>query len=166
MGASGWEGRQPAAAKVSASGPSHRSSMATRRNAPARISPDDLTDLGGATIGETNVYAIWWGNRASFPADAMSGMDRFLSGFDGSGYLAVANQYVGQKARTTFVGHLLYESPSPNHSPATEEVVSKVCSVLADARQAPSSTALYLVFTDGFPEQADFCAWHDGGRCP
>jgi len=140
--------------------------MPTRRNAPARISPDDLNNLGGAVIAETNVYAIWWGNRASFPADAMSGMDRFLTGLDGSSYLAVADQYVGQPARTTFLGHLLEESPSPNHSPATEEVVSKVCQVLADARQAPSSTALYLVFTDGFPEQSDFCAWHDGGRCP
>jgi hypothetical protein len=140
--------------------------MPTRKNAPARISPDDLNDLGGAVIAEANIYAIWWGNRASFPADAMSGMDRFLSGFDGSGYLAVADQYVRSYARTTFVGHLLEESASPNHSPATEEVVAKVCQVLADARQAPSSTALYLVFTDNFPEQSNFCAWHDGGLCP
>ena len=38
--------------------------------------------------------------------------------------------------------------------------------MLADARQVPSPTALYLVFTDGFPEPAGFCAWHDGGKCP
>ncbi len=57
-------------------------------------------------------------------------------------------------------------SPSPTHSPSTDEIVAKVCRVLADARQAPSPTALYLVFTDDFPEQSGFCAWHDGGKCP
>ena len=166
MGYSGYQGRETATVQVSTPRRSHQSSMATRRNAPARISPDDLIDLGGAVIGEANVYAVWWGNRASFPADAMSGMDRFLSGLDGSAYLAVADQYVRRPTKTTFLGHLVEESPSPNHSPATEEVVAKVCQVLADARLAPSSTALYLVFTDSFPEQSDFCAWHDGGLCP
>ena len=44
--------------------------------------------------------------------------------------------------------------------------MAKVCQVLQDARQVPNPTTLYLVFTDGFPEQSNFCAWHDGGRCP
>lgn len=166
LGATGYDSREPLVPEMSVTPSSHLSIMATRRAGAARWSSDDLEDLGGAVIPEATVYAIWWGEASRFPADAMSGMDALLSGLDGSRYLAIVDQYVRRPARTTFVGHLMESSPSPTHSPSTEEIVSKVCQVLADARQVPSSTALYLVFTDGFPEQANFCAWHDGGRCP
>jgi hypothetical protein len=136
----------------------------TARRAPT--SREDLIYLGGPVIPEATIYAIWWGDRARFPADAMAGLDTFLSGLDRSSYLAVADQYVGRPARATFLGHLLENSPPPDHSPTSEEIVSKVCQVLAEAQQVPSSTALYLVFTDNFPGQNSFCAWHDGGRCP
>ncbi|HSP18723.1 MAG TPA: hypothetical protein VLQ79_04365 [Myxococcaceae bacterium] len=144
----------------------HGPVMASRQAGAAPPSTDDLEDLGGAVIPEAAVYAIWWGEAARFPSDAMSGIDGFLSGLRGSGYVAIADQYVGRPARTTFVGHLMETSPSPTHAPTTDEVVAKVCRVLAEARQAPIPTALYLVFTDDFPEQSGFCAWHDGGKCP
>ena len=83
----------------------------------------------------------------------MTGMDAFLSGLQGSGYVAIANQYLRRPVRTTFAGHVLDPSPSPNHAPTTDEIVDKVCRVLADARQAPNASALYLVFTDGFPSR-------------
>ncbi|HVP59152.1 MAG TPA: hypothetical protein VMT11_01185 [Myxococcaceae bacterium] len=166
LGAAGWDPREPLVAETPVAPSGHTSIMATRRAGAARWSADDLEDLGGALIPEATVYAIWWGEASRFPADAMSGMDTFLSGLDGSRYLAVVDQYVRQPARAIFAGHLMETSPSPTHSPSSEEIVAKVCQVLADARQTPSPTALYLVFTDGFPEPADFCAWHDGGRCP
>ncbi len=166
LGAAGWDPREPLVAETPVAPAGHTSIMATRRAGAARWSSDDLEDLGGAVIPEAPVYAIWWGDASRFPADAMSGMDTFLSGLDGSRYLAIVDQYVRRPARTTFLGHLMETSPSPTHSPSTEEIVAKVCQVLADARQVPSPTALYLVFTDGFPEPSNFCAWHDGGRCP
>ncbi len=166
LGATGWDSREPLVPETAVPGTGHASIMATRRAGAARWSADDLQDLGGAIIPEATVYAIWWGDASRFPADAMSGMDTFLSGLDGSRYLAVVDQYVHRPARTTFAGHLMEASPSPDHSPSTEEIISKVCQVLDDARQSASSTALYLVFTDGFPQQSNFCAWHDGGRCP
>ena len=165
LGTSGYGAREPIVAETS-SAPSHASIMATRRAGVPRWSSDQLEDLGGVVIPEATVYAIWWGQASQFPADAMSGIDTFLAGLDGSRYLATVDQYVRRPARTTFVGHLMETSPSPTHSPSTEELVSKVCQVLADARQTPSSTALYLVFTDGFPEPSNFCGFHDGGRCP
>ena len=165
LGATGWDTREPLLVET-ASGPGHASIMATRRAGAARWSSDDLEDLGGAVIPEATMIAIWWGQTSRFPADAISGMDTFLSGLDGSRYLAVADQYVRRPARAAFLGHILETSPSPTHSPSTEEVVAKVCQVLEDARQVPSPTAMYLVFTDGFPEPSNFCAWHDGGRCP
>jgi hypothetical protein len=131
--------REPLVVETSAAPSRHLSIMATAGPALARWSSDDLEDLGGAVIAEATVYAIWWGEPSRFPADAMSGMDTFLSGLDGSRYLAIVDQYVRRPARTTFVGHLMETSPSPTHSPSTEEIVSKVCQVLADARQVPSS---------------------------
>jgi hypothetical protein len=156
--------RDPLVSQTS-SGVHHRSAMASKRASP-RLSTEDLEDLGGAVIPESTVYAIWWGQASRFPADTMSGMDTFLTGLDGSRYLGTADQYVGKQTKARFVGHLMETSPSPTHSPSTEEIVAKVCAVLDEARQTPSPTALYLVFTDGFPEQSNFCAWHDGGKCP
>ncbi len=166
LGAAGWDPRDPFDGELAVAPAGHASVMATRRAGAARWSSDDLENLGGAVIPEAALYAIWWGDPARFPADAMAGMDGFLSGLDGSAYLATTDQYLRGPARATFRGHLMESAPSPTHSPSSEEIVARVCQLLADARQAPSSTALYLVFTDGFPEQSSFCAWHDGGRCP
>ncbi|HTS80790.1 MAG TPA: hypothetical protein VMH40_09350 [Myxococcaceae bacterium] len=167
LGSSGYYARDPAVAQSAAPKPTHGSVMTNRRAATVRFSGDDLEDLGGPVIPQASIYAIWWGDPSRFPSDAMSGMDTLLSGVDGSRYLAIVDQYVRQPpARATFVGHLQETSASPDHSPSTEEIVAKVCQVLDEARQVPSPTALYLVFTDGFPDQADFCAWHDGGKCP
>jgi hypothetical protein len=164
-GATSYESRESTVADLP-SAPHHASIMATRRAGAAKWSSDDLEDLGGPVIPESTMIAIWWGQTSRFPADTMSGMDTFLTGLNGSRYLAVADQYVRQPAKSTFLGHILETSPSPTHSPSTEEIVAKVCQVLYDARQVPNPNTLYLVFTDGFPEQSNFCAWHDGGKCP
>lgn len=166
LGASGWDTRETFTSEAMLPASGHGPVMASRRAGAAAPSTEALEDLGGAVIPEATVYAIWWGDPARFPADAMSGIDGFLTGLQGSRYVAIADQYVRRPARTTFVGHLVETSPSPKHSPTADELVAKVCGVLAEARQVPSATALYLVFTDDFPEQSGFCAWHDGGKCP
>lgn len=164
-GPTGYHSRDPAGAEL-LSAPRHASSMATRHAGAAKWSSDDLEDLGGPVIPDATMIAIWWGQASRFPSDAMSGMDTFLTGLDGSRYLAVVDQYVRQQGRAKFLGHIMEASPSPTHSPSTEEIVAKVCQVLDDAKQVPNPNTLYLVFTDGFPEQSNFCAWHDGGKCP
>jgi hypothetical protein len=161
----GYQSGESSVAELS-SAPRHASIMASRRAGAAKWSSDDLEDLGGPVIPQATMIAIWWGQTSRFPLDAMSGMDTFLTGLDGSNYLAVADQYVRQKSQAKFLGHIMETSPSPTHSPSTEEIVAKVCQVLDDARQVPNPNTLYLVFTDGFPEQSNFCAWHDGGKCP
>jgi hypothetical protein len=161
----GYQSGAPAVTELT-SAPRHASIMASRRAGAAKWSSDDLEDLGGPVIPQASMIAIWWGQASNFPSDAMSGMDTFLTGFNASNYLAVADQYVRQPAQAKFLGHIMETSASPTHSPSTEEIVAKVCQVLDDARQVPDPNTLYLVFTDGFPEQSNFCAWHDGGKCP
>ena len=163
---SGYQSREPLVIETPNKATGHAAIMATRRAGAAKWSSDDLEDLGGPVIADASIYAIWWGNQSSFPPDQMSGIDALLSGLGGSPYLATVDQYVRTPpAKATFVGHLMETSPSPTHSPSTQELVDKVCQVLADARQVPNVNALYLVFTDGFPDPSDFCVFHDVGSC-
>jgi len=127
---------------------------------------DNLVDRGGEVLPATTTYAVWWGDRSRFPYDAVAGMEAFLTGLDGSRYLAVANQYVGKQARAPFAGHIFDGSAAPTTSPSTDTIVGKVCDLLSTTGVTPSPTALYLVFTDTFPPEDMFCAWHDAGRCP
>jgi hypothetical protein len=136
------------------------------RNANQRASAaSNLKDLGGVVLTNTTSYALWWGNPSKFPADAMMGMTTLLGGLDGSAYLAVADQYLGATAHSTFAGNLFDSTYPPDRPPSTDEVVGEVCKVLTANRLAPSSNGLYMVFTDNFPDQDQFCAWHDAGRC-
>src|SRR5262249_1944657 len=97
-GPTGDQSGDPAVAELG-SAPRHAAIMATRRAGAAKWSSDDLEDRGGPKIPDATMIAIWWGQSSRFPPDAMSGMDTFLTGLDGSRYLAVANQYVGQQSR-------------------------------------------------------------------
>jgi hypothetical protein len=142
-----------------------RGIMASRNATPRASTANNLKDLGGAVLPNTTSYALWWGNPAKFPADAMMGLSSFLGGIGGSAYLAVVDQYLGQTAHTSFAGNLFDYSAPPERTPSTDEVVGEVCKVLTASRIAPSSNGLYMVFTDNFPNQDQFCAWHDAGRC-
>jgi hypothetical protein len=138
------------------------------RNANQRgaTASSNLKDLGGAVLTNTTSYALWWGSPGNWPGDAMMGINTFLGGLDGSAYLAITDQYLGAQARTQFAGNLFDTYAPPQQSPSTEEVVGEVCKVLTANRIAPSPNGLYMVFTDNFPNQNQFCAWHDAGRCP
>src|SRR5262249_45635135 len=93
-----YQSRDPSSADLP-SAPRHASIMATRHAGAAKWSSEDLEDLGGPVIPDATMIAIWWGQSSRFPSDAMSGMDTFLTGLDGSRYLAVVDQYVRQHGR-------------------------------------------------------------------
>src|SRR5262249_61914867 len=96
-----------------ATAPRHASIMATRHAGAAKWSSDDLEDLGGPVIGDATIIAIWWGQAARFPSDAMSGMDTFLTGFDGSHYLALTDPCTRQPSRANSLAPLPSTSPPP-----------------------------------------------------
>jgi len=67
---------------------------------------------GGPVLPNSTTYAIWFGDSAEFPPDALTGIDQFLSGLNGSPYIAIADQYMfGAKPR--FGGNILYNQPPP-----------------------------------------------------
>jgi len=69
---------------------------------------------GGPVLPNLTTYAIWFGDLAEFPPDALTGIDQFLSGLNGSPYLAIADQYLfGAKLTTRFGGNIFYKNQPP-----------------------------------------------------
>ena len=130
----------------------------------SRTAPAPLVYGGGKLLTSSTTYAIWWGPSSGFPADARTGIETLLSGFNKSGYLAIANQYMPQQAVATsqFVTSLFDTSAPPSHSPSVGTIVNEVASVLARAGLTPDPNAVYLVYTSNFPH-VSFCAWHAAG---
>ena len=124
-----------------------------------------LVDHGGKVLPTSHTYAIFWGTPSAFPSDATSGLESLLAGFGGSGYLAIANQYLrGGSATSFFVAGYSDPSSPPSHSPKTSTIVGEACSVINANGLTADTDALYVVFTSNFPH-VGFCAWHDHGSC-
>ncbi len=145
-----------------------KQSSAVSAASSAASNPLNIPYLGGAVFANATTYALWWGNPGDFASDEREGIDDILRyGFEGSPYLALADQYLfGRKAKTHFGGNLFDTSAPPAQDPPTSEIVTEVFNVLSDNGQKPDPSALYMVFTSNFPPQNDYCAFHDLGTGP
>lgn len=127
--------------------------------APAHV---NLADHGGAVLPAATVHALWWGPTAGFPADERATVEAELTALNGSGYLAVANQYLhGAAATATFTtAHSWADTSAPAAGLVTADTLAaEVTKYLEATGQKPSATAIYLVFTStGIT--GDECAWH------
>jgi hypothetical protein len=134
----------------------------------ASSNPQNMMYFGGAVFAKATTYALWWGNPGDFAADERDGIEDILqSGFGGSAYLALADQYLfGRKAQTHFGGSLFDSSAPPTQDPPTSEIVTEVYSVLSDNGKKPDPSAVYMVFTSNFPNENYYCAYHDYGIGP
>ena len=142
---------------------------ATAAGAPAASSTPgataaqvNMTYHGGPVLPNTTTYAIWWGDPSQFPPDAIKGVDQFLSGLNGSAYLAIADQYMfGQKATTTFGGNL-FDPSSPATTNTRLGVGNHVGDFLKSHDIAVNPQNVYMVYASVFPKDANFCAFHAG----
>jgi len=134
----------------------------------AASNPLNIPYLGGAVFANAKTYALWWGNPADFAPDERDGIDDILRyGFEGSPYLALADQYLfGSEAKTHFGGNLFDSSAPPTGDPFTSVIVAEVYNILSDNGQKPDPSALYMVFTSNFPNENYYCAFHDLGIGP
>jgi hypothetical protein len=86
-----------------------------------------------------------------------SGIDQLFSGFNGSNYLAVAQQYTrGASVSSTFEGEQFDGSAPPKRvSPSMLGAeIQKVYGSNLDPE------GIYFVYTSNFPTGGGFCAWH------
>jgi hypothetical protein len=104
---------------------------------------------GEPVLPHSTTYAIPWGNPGDFPPDLVAGVDEFLSGRNGSPFLAIADQYMlGNKATTRFGGNLFdYSSPPPavprTSGASTNGLGSHFCQFLHSSGVRPDPAAIY-----------------------
>ena len=126
----------------------------------------NLIDHGGPVLAADSTYAIWWGAPTAWPSDTQSGIDALFSGFNGTSFLGVANQYMrGGTATSSFVSNFFDSSSPPSRSPSNATLANEVCAVLNANGVPPSSSAIYFIYTSNFPSRANFCAFHTFGTC-
>jgi hypothetical protein len=127
---------------------------ATRNGGP-------LVDHGGLVLPASKTYAIYWGPASGFASDLQSGMVSLLSGFNGSSYLGIAQQYMrGAAVSTAYMGSSADTSAPPSKAPSTATIAAEVCKLYP----TPDPSALYIVFTSNTPK-VNYCAWHGTATC-
>ena len=134
----------------------------SEEDARAKASGGNLIDHGGPVLLSSVTHAIYWGPAADFPPDLASGMDTLLSGFNGSAYLGIAQQYMRTSlgVSSSYAGAVSDTGAPPRHSPSTSTLAAEVCKLFP----TPDPDALYIVFTSNAPK-ANFCAWHNKATC-
>jgi hypothetical protein len=80
-----------------------------------------LIDHGGPALASSKTYAIYWGNAGDFPTDLQSGMASLLSGFNGSSYLGIAQQYMRDAAISSTYGGSASDSSTPPRAPTQDD---------------------------------------------
>jgi hypothetical protein len=125
------------------------------------IQSNPLIDHGGPVLPSSTTYAIYWGNTAGFPGDLQSGMESLLTGFNGSSYLGIAEQYMRTpEVATVYGGAFVDPSAPPAKAPTTAQIGAEVCKLF----RSPDPGAVYFVFTSNAPK-INFCAWHADASC-
>ena len=124
-------------------------------------SPAPLLDHGGPVVSSSNTYAIYWGPTGDFPGDLSSGMASLLTGFNGSSYLGIAQQYMRGALISSHYGGMMQDpSAPPSHAPSTAALGAEVCKLVTK----PDPNGIYIVFTSNAPH-INYCAWHDRATC-
>jgi hypothetical protein len=124
---------------------------------------NNLIDHGGPVLPAANIYAIYWGPTANFPADAQTGMTKFLAGFGASNYLQIAKQYMrGSSITATYKGAYFDTSAPTSKSPSTSGLAVEIQKVLTANSLTADPNGIYVVFSSDAPNGGGFCAWHNG----
>jgi hypothetical protein len=127
------------------------------KGAPRASSTGNLIDFGGQITPASHTYAIFWGSTSKWPSDVFSGIGNLFTGFNGSNYLGIAQQYMrGSAIGSTYEGAKFDGSSPPRKVSASTlgaEVQKEYGSQLDPA-------GIYFVYTSNFPNGGGFCAWH------
>jgi hypothetical protein len=140
-----------------------------RQQAKGTAAGGPLLDHGGDVLAQSNTYAIFWGPRASFPADEVAGVKAVLGGLGGSAYLGIADQYMrpptptsttSYVATSAYQGEQYLSSAPPSHAPKASDLGRQVCALYG----TPDPDGIYFFFTTNYPA-VKYCAWHDKATC-
>jgi serine protease len=126
------------------------------KSSPKAKPSGNLVDHGGQITPASDTYAVFWGPTSAWSSDVFSGIASLFSGFGGSNYLGIAQQYMrGAAIGSTYDGAKFDSSAPPktvNAATLGAEVVKEYGSL--------DPNGIYFVYTSNFPNGGNYCAWH------
>jgi len=124
-----------------------------------------LTKHSGNPMATTHIYSIYWGS--TFTTGYKDAVNAFLNTISTAPLNTVTNQYFVSptKNQMTYSGtYLDSTSNPPTSAPTTASILAEVYrAVVTLGKGTLDPAGLYLVFTDNFPSQTRYCAWHGAG---
>ena len=133
------------------------------------VVPRDLIDHGGPVVPSTRTFALFWGDLAGFPADLRPLQEALLGNLGGSGYLALADQYLRGATASTRFGGTLSDPSAPPDSPdkaGAQAIGAEGCRALQAAGIAPEAGDLVFVYSSAaLSPLPGWCAWHSTYDC-
>ena len=135
--------------------------------APYRRGAANMTYHGGVIMPTVVTKAIFWGQswaNSSFVGDKITGIDSFYSGFGGSNYAQISDEYTGSNGQvgptTTYQGHIVDPSAAAGGG-NTSAILAEVAKTITNPD--PAGNGYYPVYTDVPRGSAGYCAWHSTG---
>ncbi len=134
----------------------------------------ELPYHNGPVLQSSRTYPIYWGDPSAFPSDLVTGMDDFFTGFGGSAYSDILNQYMPSPAASTFYGANVFDTTEvPTKALSRGRVAHEICKFIksGDLPLDPidrinNTGGVYFLFTSTFPTNTvNFCAWHSFASC-
>lgn len=123
----------------------------------ASSSGGNLVDHGGQITPTSHTYAVFWGAQSAWPSDVFTGIGNLFGGFNGSGYLGIAGQYMRNAAVSSTYEGPKFDASSPPRKVSPSTLGSEVAKVYGSN---PDPDGIYFVYTSNFPNGGGFCAWH------
>lgn len=123
----------------------------------ASSSGGNLVDHGGRITPTSHTYTVFWGAQSAWPSDVVTGIGNLFGGFNGSGYLGIAGQYMRNAALSSTYEGAKFDPSNPPRKVSPSTLGSEVAKVYGSS---PDPDGIYFVYTSNFPSGGGFCAWH------
>lgn len=117
----------------------------------------NLVDHGGQITAASDTYAVFWGPKSAWPTDVFNGIGNLFNGFNGSGYLGIAGQYMRGAALSSAYQGNKFDTSNPPRKVSPSTLGGEIAKVYGSALDA---NGIYFVYTSNFPSGGGFCAWH------
>jgi hypothetical protein len=130
-------------------------------------SSPDMSYHGGKILTTAVIQAIFWGTSWNANVgDEISGLDDWYTGFSGSNYAAISDEYTGSNVQvgpdTTYSpGRYVVDNSRASSGNKTSAILAEVCKVITPDS---SGNGYYAVYVD-LPRKGSYCAYHSWGSC-
>ncbi len=126
----------------------------------------NMTNHGGKIMPTAVTQAIFWGTSwKTYSGDKISGIDRWYSGFNMSGYAATSDEYSGTNGQVTASTTAVLHASDYSAAASGDNTAAILDTVCRNVTPDPSGNGYYAVYSDVPRGKANYCAYHSHGSC-